>query len=430
MMKDLRVSLFDLTSCLSNIMDMVDPNLVDHHRKVAYISIRLAKELDMSIKQQQDLMMASILHDIGALSVVDKLQALKFDFENPHKHSYQGYALLKMYDPFAEIASIVRFHHVPWTQGGGAQFEGQTVPLSSHILHLADRIAISIDKDQEILTQASAIRNRIEKNIEEQFLPEAVNAFRSLAQKEYFWCDVASPEIGMILNTLLIMPTIEMDMPSLLTLIQVLAHIVDFRSKFSATHSSGVAAASSSLAKFAGFTKTECAMMGVAGYLHDIGKLAVPAEILEKREKLTEADFNIIRRHPYATYHALENIGGFDTINAWASYHHERINGNGYPFHLKGDHISLGSRIMSVADIFTAITEERPYRKGMTDDAAVQVLQEMAENCFLDGELVVLLKEHFNEINLSRGMAQAAAFEAYQQFNKSLPYIAGPRQNN
>jgi HD-GYP domain-containing protein (c-di-GMP phosphodiesterase class II) len=214
-------------------------------------------------------------------------------------------------------------------------------------------------------------------------------------------------------------------MPSLLALTRVLAHIVDFRSRFSATHSSGVSAAASSLAKFAGFTKRECAMMEVAGYLHDIGKLAVPTEILEKPDKLTETDFNIIRRHPYATYHALENISGFDTINAWASYHHERINGTGYPFHLKGENISLGSRIMAVADVFTAITENRPYRKGMTDDAAVHVLQQMSDNSFLDSELMTLLKAHFNDINLSRGMAQAAAIEAYEQFNRSLPHSEG-----
>ena len=80
MLKEMRVPVFDLISCLSNAMDMVDPVLVDHHKKVAYIALRVAKELGLSAEQEQDLVLAGILHDIGALSLTDKLQALQVEF--------------------------------------------------------------------------------------------------------------------------------------------------------------------------------------------------------------------------------------------------------------------------------------------------------------------------------------------------------------
>ena len=249
-------------------------------------------------------------------------------------------------------------------------FEGEKVPFSSHILHLADRIAVSINKQQEILAQVTGICGTIEKNAGEMFVPEVVNSFKALAEREYFWFDAASSTLGSILTEAITLPTIEQDIDDLLSLAKVFAHIIDFRSRFTATHSSGVSATATALAKFARFTERECKMMTIAGYLHDLGKLAVPAEILEKPAKLTEDDYNIMRRHTYLTYRALVAVDGFETINTWGSFHHERINGSGYPFHHKGADMSLGSRIMAVADVFTAVTEDRPYRKGMSEDNA------------------------------------------------------------
>ena len=114
MLKELKIPLFDMVSCISSAMDMVNPMIVDHHKQVAYIALRIAKELDLSLEQQQELVLAGVLHDIGALSVDEKLQALQFEFENPHKHAELGYQLLKMHKPFSKIATLIRFHHVPW----------------------------------------------------------------------------------------------------------------------------------------------------------------------------------------------------------------------------------------------------------------------------------------------------------------------------
>jgi HD-GYP domain-containing protein (c-di-GMP phosphodiesterase class II) len=418
MLKELKVPLFELVSCLSNAMDMVDPRLVDHHNQVAYTALRISKELGLSFIKQQELVLASMLHDIGALSLSEKLTALQFEIENPHQHAEIGYLLLKTHGPFTDIANLIRFHHVPWHDGEGAEFSGEKVSLSSHIIHLADRIAVSVDKRHEILAQVPNISSQIERGSGEIFVPELVNIFKDLAQREYFWCDLVSKNIGSILSKEVILPTIEQDIDNLISLAKVFAHIIDFRSRFTATHSSGVSTTAATLAKFARFTERECKMMAIAGYLHDLGKLAVPIEILEKPAKLSDDEFNIMRHHTYFTYRALEAIDGFETINTWASFHHERINGSGYPFHYKGRDIPLGSRIVAVADVFTAITEDRPYRKGMTEDNAIHVLQEMADNLFLDGDLVTLLKEHFDEINLARKIAQASAVQEYEQFMK------------
>jgi HD-GYP domain-containing protein (c-di-GMP phosphodiesterase class II) len=412
--------LFNLVFSLSSAIDLVSPVVVGHQKRVAYIALSIGAELGLPREQQEELLLAGALHDCGAFSLKERLDILRFDHENPHKHAELGYLLLQKFEPLSNIALLVRYHHVPWNEGRGHEFKGEKVPMGSHILHLADRIDVLINKQQEILGQVKGIVERIKEFSGKMFVPELVDAFISLSPKEYFWLSVVSLSIDSILSNRFRSATIELDIENLLSLAKLFSHIIDFRSRFTAVHSSGVAATAEGLARFAGFSERECKMMRIAGYLHDLGKLAVPAEILEKPAKLTEEEFNVIRSHPFYTYRILEPISGLDLINAWASLHHERMDGTGYPFHLKGQDLSLGSIIMAVADVFTALTEDRPYRKGMTSYGVLQILREMAENSALNSYVVSLLELHFDDINSLRASAQKTSVEEYRRFLQPL----------
>lgn len=161
-------------------------------------------------------------------------------------------------------------------------------------------------------------------------------------------------------------------------------------------------------------------MIQIAAYLHDLGKLAIPSEILEKRDKLTEDEWFIMRSHVYYTYQTLEPFEALGTINSWGALHQERLNGTGYPFGYKEDELPLGSRIIAVADVFTALTEHRPYRQGMEKKAALEVLHSMADNGELDNNLVHMMATHYDEMNKIRDSAQKQAIREYDVFQKSL----------
>jgi len=420
MIEETKLMLLDLVMCLSDVVDLVAPAVANHHKQVAYIAFCLGRELGFSMKQRTDLVLAGALHDIGALSLKDKIDVLRFEDNGFFKHADLSYSLLKMFEPLSGIADIVRFHHVSWSDMGKYESKGIIVPMDSHILHLADRVSVLIDKRKEILGQVSVICKKIEKQSGEMFMPEIVDAFMRLSVKENFWFQVASQSISsLLIREIRQYPNqmeIEMDAEALLGVSRLFSKIIDFRSHYTSTHSSGVAASAEALARLAGFSDQECQMMKVAGYLHDLGKLAVPTEILEKPAKLTKKEINIIRSHTFHTCNTLHSIHDFAMINTWASSHHERLSGDGYPFHIKAKDLSLGSRIMAVADVFTAITEDRPYRKGMPDEKALQVLQDMADNSLLDPGVVSLLRLHFEEINSLRIAAQKASNEDYKQF--------------
>ncbi len=103
-------------------------------------------------------------------------------------------------------------------------------------------------------------------------------------------------------------------------------------------------------------------------------------------------------------------------IRVWAAFHHERMDGRGYPFHLSGEELPLGSRIVSVADVFTALTEDRPYRKGASCTDAFQIISEAVTQQRLDRKVVNILHDHLDELNSARRSAQVSAREEYQAF--------------
>lgn len=406
--------------CLSNALDLVSPRVVDHHKRVAYIACSIAEELGMPEAERETLMLAGLLHDIGAISVKDRLEALQFEIESPNLHAELGYRLVRTFHSFSDVAQLVRYHHVPWDRGRGSSMQGQHVPISCHVLHLADRIAVLIDQKKEILGQTDRIKNAIRCGSGDKFVPEYVDTFIRLSEKECFWFDTVSPAISDILKDMTGLSSIVLTYDMLYGMIKLFGRIIDFRSRFTATHSSGVAATATALAKMAGMTKAEGDIMRIAGYMHDMGKLAVPAEILEKPGKLKGAESNIIKNHPYHTYRIIGTVRGLDTINQWASFHHEHIDGSGYPFHKSGTAIPLGSRIMAVADVFTALSEDRPYRSGMSKYDTLQTMQTMAGTSALDGDLVSLVTLKYKEINAMRAAAQTEESGEYREFGAEI----------
>ena len=411
-----RIPLFDLITCVSDTVDLFSPAMTNHHMQVAYIAHSIASELGLPESERRAVLVAGSLHDIGAFSVKERMDTLQFEVNQPHYHARAGYQLLRAFPPFAEVATMVRYHHVPWNDGAGAVFEGEPVPMGSRILHVADRIAILVRPQEIILWQAERISKRIVAMTPSLFSPDAVEAFRRLSGKDYFWFDVASQSVGTVLRRRVVLDTLELDMDGLSSLANLFRRMIDFRSRFTASHSSGVAASAMALARLAGFSERECRLVEISGHLHDLGKLGIPQEILEKPAHLDEHEYDIMRSHVYHTFRILEPVVDLDTIRTWGALHQEYLDGTGYPFRLTAKDLPPGSRLLTVADIFTALTEDRPYREGLPAEKAMGILQKLSEHGKLDPDLVAVLKANFDDINQRRVAAQTAAEDEYRQF--------------
>lgn len=174
----------------------------------------------------------------------------------------------------------------------------------------------------------------------------------------------------------------------------IFARIVDAKSPFTAEHSVGVSRLARFLAERLGVSAENCEKLEIAGLLHDLGKLRVPDEILDKPGRLDKRERKIINTHSYETFQILRNIHGFEEITRWAAYHHEEPDGSGYPFHLKADAMPLEARILRVADIFQAMVQIRPYRQGLSDAEVTTFMRDLSAAGRVDANIVdVLLAE-------------------------------------
>ena len=417
---DTKINLFDLVSAITNALDLVEPELVRHHYRVAFIGGSLCRVGHLSRKQESEVLIAGMLHDIGATTISEKFESVEFYLENPYRHSEVGYALLKDFDLFEDVAHIIRFHHVKWRDGVGEQFYGQDVPYESHIVHLADRVDALVSGATDLIAEKGAIVEKIKDHAGAMFHPRIVSWFETLSKKEEFWLDLTSLHLPAFLDRRIKKYEIELTQDVLASFSYLISQLVDFRSRFTSTHSSGVSATAEYIARMIGFSEKECQKLMAAGFLHDVGKLAISNDILEKPGKLTTVEFEIIKSHSYHTARILEPIRGIEEIVDWCSLHHEKLNGTGYPYREVGANIPLAAIILTVSDIFTALTEDRPYRSGLSQEKVLKIMHEMIDSGALDNRVVQILVQNYEEINNHRHNSQVYAIGNYRRFLENI----------
>ncbi len=160
------------------------------------------------------------------------------------------------------------------------------------------------------------------------------------------------------------------------SMLDALVTSVDNKDRYTRRHSEDVMQYSLIIAQGLGFTPAEQHTVAVAALLHDVGKIGVPDSILRKPGTLTEEEFEAVKRHPTMGAVMVTAAAGLeDTLDA-VRHHHERWDGGGYPFGLRGEETPLIARLMAVADAFSAMTTDRPYRKGMPREKAAAILAE------------------------------------------------------
>ncbi len=157
--------------------------------------------------------------------------------------------------------------------------------------------------------------------------------------------------------------------------IQALASTVELRDPYTAGHQHRVAELATAVAHEMGWSEEQVQVTYLAGLVHDIGKIAIPAEILSKPGRLSDAEFMLVRTHADACYDILKAVDFPWPIAQIVRQHHERLDGSGYPQGLKGDEILPEARVLAVCDVVEAMTTHRPYRPGLGIDAALEEIE-------------------------------------------------------
>ena len=405
------INLKDFFISLSNLLDLGDEYLSFHQIRTAFIAWKLGEKLDLSIVDLNKLIIGSLVHDIGAISLEEKVRLRNFAFEELDIHAYRGFYILQKIEGFADVAQMVRYHHMSYAELGEKEFLAQ-------IINLSDSIERSIDREKTILEQKTEI---IEKHANsEEFHPRIKQAFLEASLADKFWIDLSNPRIKELLYECSLC-NVEVPKKMIMDLSFLIRDIIDFKSPFTLRHSIGVMFCVEEMGKKLNFSEDDICDLIISALLHDVGKLMIPTDIIMKPGPLDKWEKSKMDEHPYYTYMFLKEAGYSEKICVTASYHHEELGGRGYPFRLVENSIPIEARIMAVSDVFVALYEERPYRKSLSKDEITEIMNDYSEYK-LDKKLVNLLLDSYEEIDADLLQMDYQLQKEYEIFSEIEKY--------
>jgi len=392
--------LFNLNEFLMAVsftLDFVEIDILgvtsNHGKRTAYISLKIAEELGMNKEELHDVVALAILHDNGISEkslhdriLVDDSIDVK-SIERIKEHCTIGEKNIEKYPFLTNVKDTIKYHHENYDGTGYFKLKSEEIPLMSQVIHIADFIEVNF----ELVNNASNVKNKLLKFINEQnnkmFSSRIVNALNNVAEDKGFWSNLKNEHIDQELKKDTPQFSIEMSFNKIKEITGVFSRIIDSKSKYTQRHSYDLSKKAEIMADYYKMDINEKMKLIIAADLHDIGKLAVPNKILDSPNKLTNDEFNIIKKHTYYTRLALQEIQGFEDITEWAANHHEKLNGKGYPLGKTAEELDFNSRLMTCLDIYEALTEERPYRVGLSHKETMDILNEMNKDGFIDAEI-------------------------------------------
>lgn len=421
--QDASIRRAEIVSALSHALDITEGQPEGHGVRCAWIGLAIGRRIGMNESGLADLYYTLLLKDIGCSSnaaricelyladdisfkrdiksVNDSLpQILRFVLSHTGLKAGLSERFRSLLTIFAEggkiarglietrcqrgakIARRLRFseevargildldEHFDGT-GKPDGFAGESISIHARIALLAQIVDVfHTGGGKEAACREIALRSG------NWFDPSLCSAFADVAGEAGFWLTLAAPDLQQTVISLA--PELggeAVDEDYLDEIAAAFADVVDSKSPYTAGHSDRVALFTDMIAEELGLTPGRRRFLKRAALLHDIGKLGVSNQILDKAGKLTEEEWQAVRQHPAQSRIILSRIAAFQELARIAGDHHEKLDGKGYPRGISGKDICLETRIITVADIFDALTAERPYRSAMPVADAFEIMR-------------------------------------------------------
>jgi putative nucleotidyltransferase with HDIG domain len=440
-----QIALSGVIGALSHALDIAEGQPPGHAVRSCLIGMRLAAELDLDVTERSDLFYALLLKDAGCSANANRMAALFAADDRSAKASSKlidwtnrraallwslrtvapgeglrrrievlrgvrdegevtrsfmearcdrGAEIARMLFLSEPTAAAIRSLDEHWDGRGMPDGRrGEEIPLAARIACLAQTVEAFHAEGGVKAARAVARRRR-----GRWFDPALVDAFLGFCGDREFWSQLDTPDVSRWEPPEV---AITADDARLDRIAEAFARVIDAKSPFTARHSERVAEIADGIAAVLGFDLDERRIMRRAALLHDIGKLAISNRILDKPGKLSEEEFRAVQTHPAHTLSILRRAPCFAELADLAANHHEKLDGSGYPRSLHAGELDLPMRVLAVADIYEALTADRPYRGPLPLEQALAIIDRDVPDR-LDGEVRDAL-----EIHLGRAPAVA-----------------------
>ena len=446
--------LSDLLGAMSHALDLTEGLSSGHSARAGWIAMKVADQLGLTRAQKRDLFYSTLLKDAGCSSNSARLceiyraddLALKRDFrtvgptmadtlkyvfshaapnasfrtraatildivrngstlvtELIETRCHRGADIVRRLRFSEEVAGAIASLDEHWDGGGKPRgLKGEEVPLFSRVALLAQVAEVFFAAEG----RAAALAE-VKRRSGTWFDPRVVEAFFRVAEDEVLWWQLDEGAEALAIAEVDEDEALAVDEDYLDEVAEAFADVIDAKTPFTGGHSDRVADYADLIAEKLGFDASRRRSLRRAALLHDIGKLGVSNRILDKPGRLDETEWEAMRRHPADSEAILSRISAFGDAARIGGAHHERLDGKGYPKGVSADAIDLATRIVTVADVFDALTADRPYRKAMTAEKALEIITADLDVAFDRSCVEALRRGLAGEV--SRGPAALAA---------------------
>ena len=376
-----------------------------HSKRVAYICLKMAEIIGLSDKEKFDLCSYSLLHDNGLIeSFCNFTSEYKsnrseeyFELINFAEHCVIGENNIKEFPFLTKQKNVILYHHENFDGSGLFGKKADEIPLFAQLISFADTLDTNFDLLKICFDKKELILNYVIQNENILFSKEIVETFKILSESFLFWGDLEYFDEVNPLEKILPNFSIEVSLEKFLSITKIFSKIIDGKSKFTAKHSVDLEEKSLKLVEYFNLDEETKLKIQIASNLHDIGKLGTPNAILDKEGSLTNQELFEIKKHAYLTHSILSKLENFNDITKWASAHHEKLDGSGYPFGLTSNELGLEERIVSCLDFYQALVEDRPYRNSMSHNDAISILRKNLSDYKIDIDIVNAIDIVFND---------------------------------
>ena len=385
----MKIRMDELIKAITTALDMVESELLGcsakHGKRIASLCTAMGRYVGMNDDALSALTTCALFHD-NALTeyVLSELPGDEQDM-NLLLHCRYGQRNIGTLPLKSDSDGFILYHHERADGKGPFNKKEGEFPLGAEFIAIADMVDVDNHLQRISLDSLPVLRKKIAAQAGTRFTRRAAEAMLHVLNSDM----LSSLREDRIEETVAkAIPVWVVNIEDTISLAVLAARIINYKSIYTMDHSTKIADITWIMSGYYQFDHKLRAQIYLASALHDIGKLKTPTDILEKPGRLNENEFALIKDHANCTYELLKNIVGFESVCKWASNHHEKLDGSGYPFEKKENELDFVSRLLACADIYEAVSAKRPYHSRRNHKETMTILYDMAQKGLIDERIV------------------------------------------
>ena len=386
----MKIAMDKLCMVFSRAFDIIENEQLgaseNHSMRVALMCIAMGRQLGYDDDTISAIAVCGMFHDSALTEYHLSQQEGAQQERNMLLHCEKGQENVSWLPFEADIEKLVLYHHERGDGQGPFRKTETEIPLEAALIAAADAVDATYHLQHVPPGELPALRDKIASHADTYSTRAAINVLLGVLNEDLL-AAMRDETVIQALERGLPPWKVDIDDPKILRVGEFVARVIDYKSEFTHMHTSQIANRAWIMAEHYGYETAERHSLFLAAALHDLGKIGIPTEILEKPGKLDEEEFAVIKGHVKHTLDWLGEMPDFEQIKHWAADHHEKLDGSGYSRGKAGDTIDFNARLMACIDIYQAVCEPRPYHGARSHEETMPILYDMASKGFIDAKI-------------------------------------------